>query len=133
MWALRAIGATPSAAYSAANAGLHAMVRNRAIKLAPYRIRVNAVAPAVVKTPVYNSFVSDNEVRDTLSTFNAFHHLGRKGQRVVFAEAILLLRPCASWIRGAALPVDGAASWRVASDRSKTKGDVHDRLNRLKS
>ena len=49
MWAIQAIGATPSAAYSAANAGVHAMVRNLAIELAPYKIRINAVAPAVVE------------------------------------------------------------------------------------
>ena len=48
MWALQAVGATPSAAYSAANAGVHALVRNLAIELAPHGIRVNAVAPGVV-------------------------------------------------------------------------------------
>jgi NAD(P)-dependent dehydrogenase (short-subunit alcohol dehydrogenase family) len=36
LWAIQAIGATPSAAYSAANAGVHAMVRNLAIELAPF-------------------------------------------------------------------------------------------------
>lgn len=49
MWAIQAIGATPSAAYSAANAGVHALVRNLAIELAADKIRVNAVAPAGLK------------------------------------------------------------------------------------
>jgi len=62
MWAIHAIGATPSAAYSAANAGVHAMVRNLAIALAPYRIRINVVAPAVVETPVDNTFMSPEQV-----------------------------------------------------------------------
>jgi len=35
MWALQAIGATPSAAYSAAKAGVHALTKNLAIELAP--------------------------------------------------------------------------------------------------
>ena len=42
MWAERAVGATPSSAYSAANAGVHAMVRNLAVELASSNIRINA-------------------------------------------------------------------------------------------
>src|SRR5476651_2629639 len=45
LWALQAIGATPSAAYSAANAGVHALTRNLAIELAAANIRINPVAP----------------------------------------------------------------------------------------
>lgn len=93
LWAIQAIGATPSAAYSAANAGVHAMVRNLAIELAPYNIRINAVAPAVVETPVYNTFLSDDQVKQVLPTFNAFHPLGRNGQPRDVAEAILSWRP----------------------------------------
>ena len=43
MWGLQAIGATPSSAYSAANGGVHALVKNLAIELAPDKIRVNAI------------------------------------------------------------------------------------------
>jgi NAD(P)-dependent dehydrogenase (short-subunit alcohol dehydrogenase family) len=111
MWAIQAIGATPSAAYSAANAGVHAMVRNLAIELAPYKIRINAVAPAVVETPVYNTFLSDEQVKATLPTFNAFHPLGRNGQPADVAEAILFLASDqASWITGTVLPVDGGVT-----------------------
>ncbi|MCZ4432052.1 SDR family NAD(P)-dependent oxidoreductase [Agrobacterium sp. SOY23] len=111
MWAIQAIGATPSAAYSAANAGVHAMVRNLAIELAPYNIRINAVAPAVVETPVYNTFLSDDQVKGVLPTFNAFHPLGRNGQPRDVAEAILFLASeQASWITGTVLPVDGGVT-----------------------
>ena len=111
MWAIQAIGATPSAAYSAANAGVHAMVRNLAIELAPYKIRINAVAPAVVETPVYNTFLSDEQVKEVLPTFNSFHPLGRNGQPADVAEAILFLASDnASWITGTVLPVDGGVT-----------------------
>lgn len=111
MWAIQAIGATPSAAYSAANAGVHAMVRNLAIELAPHGIRINAVAPAVVETPVYNTFMSEEQVRQTLPGFNAFHPLGRNGQPADVAEAILFLASeQASWITGTVLSVDGGVT-----------------------
>lgn len=111
MWAIQAIGATPSAAYSVANAGVHAMVRNLAIELAPNNIRINAVAPAVVETPVYNTFLSEQQVKEVLPTFNAFHPLGRNGQPNDVAEAILFLASDqASWITGVVLPVDGGVT-----------------------
>ena len=56
LWALQAIGATPSSAYSVANAGVHGLVHNLALELAADKIRVNAVAPAVVETPIYSTF-----------------------------------------------------------------------------
>jgi NAD(P)-dependent dehydrogenase (short-subunit alcohol dehydrogenase family) len=108
LWALQAIGATPSAAYSAANAGVHALTRNLAIELATENIRINTVAPAVVETPVYNTFMTDDQVKATLPTFNAFHPLGRNGQPADIAEAILFFASqSASWITGTVLPVDG--------------------------
>lgn len=108
MWALQAVGATPSAAYSAANAGVHQLVRNLALELAGDNIRINAVAPAVVETPVYNTFMSDEQVAQTLPGFNAFHPLGRNGQPKDVAEAMLFLASDkAGWITGTVLPVDG--------------------------
>lgn len=108
MWALQAIGATPSAAYSAAKAGVHALVKNLAIELAPYQIRVNAIAPAVIETPVFGTFLTPEQVDAVLPTFNAMHPLGRNGQPADAAEALLFLgSDQASWITGVVLPVDG--------------------------
>lgn len=108
MWALQAVGVTPSSAYSAANAGVHQLVKNLAIELADLNIRINAVAPAVVETPVYSTFMSEDQVKEVLPTFNAFHPLGRNGQPGDVADAILFLASeKASWITGTILPVDG--------------------------
>ena len=108
MWALQAIGATPSSAYSAANGGVHALVKNLAIELAADKIRVNAVAPAVIETPVFNTFLTPEQVAQVLPTFNAMHPLGRNGQPADAAEALLFLASDqASFITGVILPVDG--------------------------
>jgi len=111
MWALQAVGATPSSAYSAANAGVHALVRNLAIELAADSIRVNAVAPAVVDTPVYETFMSASEAREALAQFESFHPLGRNGTAGDIAGAALFLASSeAGWITGTVLPVDGGVT-----------------------
>jgi NAD(P)-dependent dehydrogenase (short-subunit alcohol dehydrogenase family) len=108
MWALQAIAATPSSAYSAANAGVHQMVKNLAIELAADNIRINAVAPAVVETPVYETFIPVDQVKGVLAGFDAFHPLGRIGQpRDVVSAILFLASDEASWITGTVLPVDG--------------------------
>jgi NAD(P)-dependent dehydrogenase (short-subunit alcohol dehydrogenase family) len=108
MWALQAIGATPSSAYSVANAGVHQLVKNIAMELSGDGIRINAVAPAVVETPIYGTFIAQENVKSVLDGFNAFHPLGRNGQPEDVVNAILFLASdAAAWITGIVLPVDG--------------------------
>ena len=108
MWALDAITATPTSAYSAAQAGRHALTKNLALELAPHGIRVNTVALAFVETPAYERFMTPEQARAVLDSVNTFHPLGRHGQPADVVEAILFLASDrAGWITGTTLPIDG--------------------------
>ena len=108
MWALHAIAATPCSGSSTAKGGVHALTRNLAIEFAPDNIRVNAIAPAVVETPLFDKLLTPEQ----LALFNTFHPLGRNGQARDITAAVLFLADvdCAGWITGVVLPVDGGVT-----------------------
>lgn len=108
MWALHAIEATPCSGAATAKGGVHALTLSLAIEFAPKKIRVNAIAPGLVETPLFDPLMS----REQLNAFDAFHPLGRNGQPHDIASALMFLADDdrSGWITGVVLPVDGGVT-----------------------
>ncbi len=97
--------------YSAAKAGLETLTRCWALDFAGDRIRVNAIAPGVVETPLFDTMMPAEAIPGALAYFAAATPLGRVGQpQEVAALALFLLGPDAGWLTGAVIPLDGGLS-----------------------
>ena len=107
------IGLTNHEAIAAAKGGVNGLVLSAAATYAPRNIRVNAVAPGLVKTPLAAK-ITGNELAMKAST--AMHPLGRVGEPADVANVIaMLLNPKNAWITGQIIGVDGG----LGSIRSK--------------
>ena len=93
--------------YSASKAALESAIRCLARELSPANIRVNSVAPAIIRTPLVDSYLkqagTSNNVREAL----ARQYLGIGEPEDVAAMIAFLLSNASRLITGATLPVDG--------------------------
>jgi NAD(P)-dependent dehydrogenase (short-subunit alcohol dehydrogenase family) len=98
------------AAYDAAKAGLIGLTRAMSLDHGAERIRVNAICPGYIHTPLMDRWLESVPDREeTLRKVLAAHPLGRIGTPADVAEAALFLASdAASFISGASLVVDGA-------------------------
>ncbi len=102
-------GFTGWAAYAAAKGGINSLTQQAALDLAPHKIRVNAIAPGTIMTPLNEKLFREHPSPDELiRTWNAAHPLGRFGTAEEVAEAALFLASDrASVITVTLLRVDG--------------------------
>lgn len=110
-------------AYAASKGGLLALTREMAIEFAPDNIRVNAVLPGAVDTPMLREgmkrgIFGDLSIQERLDNLASKTVIGRIGAPREIAEAIFFLADGShsSFITGQALVVDGGATARLSTE-----------------
>ena len=100
------------AAYATTKAGIEGFTRAMAVELAPYRVRVNAVAPAMVASPIWRSAgLSEADYNSLVEARTQDYPLGRIGEPGEIAAMIsYLLSERAGWMTGSIITMDGGSS-----------------------
>jgi NAD(P)-dependent dehydrogenase (short-subunit alcohol dehydrogenase family) len=102
---IKANTAIPSTAYTVSKAGVAALTKQCAVDFASAGVRVNAICPGPIDTPILDPFMSDPRIK---RRFSAEVPLGRIGQPDDVASLVLFLASSeAAWITGATIAIDG--------------------------
>jgi len=105
------IGQENHAAYSATKGAVNALTKSMALDYAPYKIRVNAVAPAGVWTPMLREWNAARENAKEIEIYlNEIHALGYCPEGDVVADVcVFLISEKARFVTGLIMPVSGGA------------------------
>lgn len=99
------VGFESSPAYVAAKHGVIGLTRTAALEYSQQGIRVNAVGPAFIRTPLISALEENEQTRNYLVSL---HPVGRLGESDEVAELVIWLSsPKASYVMGAYYPIDG--------------------------
>ena len=105
------VGNPGRAAYHATKHGVLGLTKSAALEYAPRGVRVNAVCPGTIETPMVADMIAKGEL--TVADAEAGQPIGRLGRGDEIAAAVLwLCSPGASLVVGVALPVDGGYTAR---------------------
>jgi NAD(P)-dependent dehydrogenase (short-subunit alcohol dehydrogenase family) len=100
------VGLPGRAAYHAAKHGVIGLTRSAALEYAPRGIRINAICPGTIETPMVTDMIAKGEL--SVADAVANQPIGRLGRSDEIAAAVLwLASPASSLVTGVALPVDG--------------------------
>lgn len=100
------VGNPGRAAYHASKHGVIGLSKSAALEYAPRGIRINAICPGTIETPMLTQMIANGEL--TTDEAIAGQPIARLGQASEMAAAVLwLCSPGASFVLGVALPVDG--------------------------
>lgn len=92
--------------YSAAKFGVIGMTKAAAVQHSKQGVRINAVCPGVIRTPMIDRLTGKNPAAE--AAYAAGHPIGRMGEPEEIGDAVIYLcSDAASFITGVALPVDG--------------------------
>ncbi len=121
---VHALATSPNiGAYAASKGGLLALTRAMALEFAPDGIRVNAVLPGAVDTPMLHAglgrgFSPGCDLQDKIKDLGSKHPLGRVGRSEEIGKAILFLADNghSAFVTGQTLVVDGGAMARLSTE-----------------
>lgn len=109
------------AAYAASKGGLSSLTRAAALDLGPDGIRVNAVAPGAIDTPMLRAGLTrqaDAEPAEVMARFAAQQTVGRIGTPREIGDVVLMLAApeTGGFFNGASVVVDGGATIRLSTE-----------------
>jgi NAD(P)-dependent dehydrogenase (short-subunit alcohol dehydrogenase family) len=105
------VGLPGRAAYHASKHGVIGLTKSAALEYAPRGIRINAICPGTIETPMVAEMIANGEL--SMDDAIANQPIARLGQASEMAAAVLwLCSPAASFVLGVALPVDGGYTAR---------------------